>query len=308
MTTITEKAKPKRITVPAIGERKTSGKKIVALTAYDYTMAKLIDGAGVDMILVGDSAACIMQGHSTTLPITLDEMLYHARCVSRGVEHSLVVGDLPFLSYQVSIQQAVESAGRMLKEAGVGAVKLEGGLAIADTIAALVNCDIPVVGHVGLTPQSYHRMGGHRIQGKAKSSAIKTDAVEIAPVGSPERIFQDAIAVEEAGAFAIVLEGIPSELASKISKTLSIPTIGIGAGCDCDGQILVAQDMLGMLQGKYPSFVKRYCNVAEVISTAVERYVHEVRIGEFPEPEVSNVNRSGDGCSSSQELRSQTMM
>jgi 3-methyl-2-oxobutanoate hydroxymethyltransferase len=283
MTTSNEKAVPKRVTVPAIGERKTSGQKIVALTAYDYTMAKLIDGAGVDMILVGDSAACIMQGHHNTLPITLDEMLYHARCVTRGAEYSLVVGDLPFLSYQISIPQAIESAGRMLKEAGVAAVKLEGGLAVADTIAALVNCDIPVVGHVGLTPQSYHRMGGHKLQGKRKIADNNRGQVdEIAPIGSPERIFQDALAVEQAGAFAIVLEGIPSDLAADITQALSIPTIGIGAGAACDGQILVAQDMLGMLQGKYPSFVKRYANVAEVIIDSVQRYVEEVRAGEFP--------------------------
>lgn len=268
--------KMKPLTVPALLRKKEASEKITALTAYDYTMAALIDAAGVDVILVGDSVASVVQGHKNTLPVTLDEMIYHSRCVTRGVKRALVVGDLPFLSYQVSIERAIESAGRLLKESGVSAVKLEGGVQMADTIAALSAIDIPVMGHIGLTPQSYHRMGGHKQQGKKKAAANNE-------AGSRNRIIEDAQAVEAAGAFSVVLEGIPADLAQEITAMLSIPTIGIAAGPHCDGQILVSTDMLGMNPEFCPKFVKQYAALATVISEAVETYVQEVRECSYPE-------------------------
>jgi 3-methyl-2-oxobutanoate hydroxymethyltransferase len=269
-----------RVTVPVVLESK-SYRKLTALTAYDYTFARLIDCAGIDIILVGDSLGSVIQGHQTTLPVTLDEMIYHCRCVSRGVKRAMVVGDMPFMSYQVSPEQAIESAGRLIKEGGVAAVKLEGGVHMAETIERLVQVEIPVMGHIGLTPQAYHRMGGHKVQGR-------TNAVQGAnKSGSIERVMDDALAVEQAGAFAVVLEGIPLELASEITSKLKIPTIGIGAGPGCDGQILVSYDMLGLVDGQPPRFVKQYAELGESIKHSVAEFISEVSSGTFPQDEHS---------------------
>ena len=263
----------KRITVPVILERKRSEHKISCLTAYDVTFARLIDAAGVDLILVGDSLGTVVQGHETTLPVTLDEIIYHTQCVSRGVSRALLVADMPFLSYQSSIEQAINSAGRVLKESGAAAVKLEGGIHLAATIERLVQLDIPVMGHVGLTPQSYHRMGGYKIQGKKDGGAV----------GERERVLEDALAVERAGAFAVVIEGVPAELAAEITEAISIPTIGIGAGPHCDGQILVMHDLLGLNPGFSPRFVKQYASLAQPVIEAVRMYIAEVEGGSFPD-------------------------
>ena len=273
-----KKLSAKQVTVPAVSAFKRSITKshISALTAYDFLTAKLLDDAGVDVILVGDSLSSVVQGLKNTLPVTLDEMVYHSRCVSRAVKRALVVGDMPFMSYQQSVEKALESAGRLMKEGGVAAVKLEGGIPMHETIARLVDVDIPVMGHVGLTPQSYHRMGGHKIQGKKNGSL---------EAGTYERILNDAIAVEEAGAFSVVLEGVPSELAEEITAELSIPTIGIGAGVECDGQILVTQDMLGMFPDFQPRFVKRYAELASEIQSAVREYITDVQKASFPAEE-----------------------
>jgi 3-methyl-2-oxobutanoate hydroxymethyltransferase len=263
----------KRVTVPDLISRKNSNRKIVALTAYDYSFARLIDLAGVDLILVGDSLASVVQGLSTTLPVTLEEMVYHCRCVASAVGRAVVVGDLPFMSYQLSSEQACQSAGVLVKEGGIAAVKLEGGVKMFDAIEKIVSIDIPVMGHVGLTPQSYHRMGGYRVQGRESSSARSNS--------SRARIIEDALAVQEAGAFSIVLEGIPVDLASEITERLEIPTIGIGAGDACDGQILVTHDLLGISEHT-PKFVKRYSELAKVIHDVVQDYIAEVQAGKFP--------------------------
>ncbi|NDC36477.1 MAG: 3-methyl-2-oxobutanoate hydroxymethyltransferase [Proteobacteria bacterium] len=270
-----------RVTVPSILLRKQSGRKIVALTAYDATFARLIDAAGCDVILVGDSLGCVIQGGSTTLPVTLDEMVYHCRCVTRGTTRALVVGDLPFMSYQASIEDGMRAAGRLVKEGGVAAVKLEGGAAVAPLIERLSSFDIPVMGHVGLTPQSFHRMGGHKVQGRSKARAGA-----ITP-GSREQVIADAKAVANAGAFCVVLEGVPAELAAEITAALEIPTIGIGAGAGCDGQILVSYDMLGLGGGEYPKFVKLYDELGQRVTAAVRSYATEVRSGAFPAQEHS---------------------
>lgn len=255
------------VTTQQLIQYKQQGRSIVTLTAWDYAIAQLLDLAGVDMILVGDSLAMVALGYETTLPVTLEEMIHHAKAVRRGVKQALVVCDLPFLSYQESPQQAMRSAGRILKETGVQAVKLEGGYpAIAQTVSYLVEAGIPVLGHVGLTPQSVHKLG-YRKQGKSAEEG--------------EKIFSEAIALEAAGAFAIVLEHIPSELALKITEKLSIPTIGIGAGIHCDGQVLVTADMLGMTL-KQPPFAKAYVNLQEIITQAVQNYSKEVQERKFP--------------------------
>ena len=229
-----------KVTVPSVTSAKDNKKKLTATTAYDYTFARLVDSSDIDIILVGDSLATVVQGEESTLPVTLDEMIYHARLVARGAERALVVADMPFLSYQISPEEAVRAAGRLLKEGRAEAVKLEGGSAIAPTIRKLTAVDIPVVGHIGLTPQSYHRMGGYRVQGKDAQAGVR----------SAQELLEDARAVEEAGAFAIVLEGIPAELAGHITTELAIPTIGIGAGPDCDGQILVMHESPRTYPGK----------------------------------------------------------
>jgi 3-methyl-2-oxobutanoate hydroxymethyltransferase len=254
------------VTTQQLIQWKQQGRAIAALTAWDFAIAQLIDAAGVDLILVGDSMAVVL-GYETTLPITLDEMLYHAKAVRRGVKRALVVVDLPFLTYQESIAQAMHSAGRILKETGAQAVKLEGGYpAMVETIARLVQAGIPVMGHVGLTPQSVHQLG-LRQQGKTEAQA--------------ERILNEAIALEQAGVFSIVLEHIPADLARQITEKLSIPTIGIGAGSYCDGQVLVTSDVLG-LSAKQPPFAKTYTNLRETITQAVQDYALEVRERKFP--------------------------
>lgn len=269
--------KSKKRTVPYIFDSKGTDKKIVALTAYDFTIASLLDATEeVDIILVGDSAASLFQGAPNTLPVTLDEMVYHCRCVAKGVENALVVGDMPFLSYQISPEQAIQSAGRMIKEGGAQAIKLEGGKAMHETISRLVALDIPVIGHVGLTPQSYHRMGGHKIQGKKRGSRAHRSAQDV---------LENALAVEDAGAFAMVVEGVPSELAERITKSVSIPTIGIGAGVDCDGQILVTHDLIGLQPDFQPRFVKRYRELGLEIQSAVKEFVSDVQESKFPSGE-----------------------
>ncbi len=267
---------PVRVTVPSIISQKGSSKKVSALTAYDYTMARLIDASGVDIVLVGDSLGCIVQGHNTTLPVNLEHVMYHTECVARGVTRALVVADMPFMSYQVSIEQAIESAGKLIK-VGAAAVKLEGGTHMAETVSRLVEIDIPVMGHVGLTPQSFHRMGGNKVQGK-KSGMTP---------GCRDKIIQDAVALEKAGAFCVVIESVPKELATEITKLLAIPTIGIGAGVGCDGQVLVTQDMLGMVENFSPRFVKRYAELGLATREALRLYVEEVQGSSFPTEENS---------------------
>ena len=262
----------KKVTVPDLGRMKAAGERITMVTAYDCAFARLLDEAGVDMLLVGDSLGMVVQGNETTLPVTLDEMVYHTRMVSRGAPHALVVGDLPFGTYQASPTQGVESAIRLVKEGGAQAVKLEGGLAMADTIARIAAVDIPVMGHVGLTPQSVHRMGGHRVQGRRHGHTP----------GGRERLIEDARAVEAAGAFAVVLECIPLDLAGEITSTLSIPTIGIGAGVHCDGQVLVLHDLIGLSNAWTPRFAKRYAEVGREVVRAAADYVREVKDGAFP--------------------------
>jgi 3-methyl-2-oxobutanoate hydroxymethyltransferase len=258
-------AKPKPVTVPDFLSARTRGTKLTVLTGYDYTFARLLDEAGVDAVLVGDSLGMVVQGHSTALPVTLDEMIYHTRCVVRGTSRAMVITDMPFMTFQLGPTQALESAGRLVKEGGTHAVKLEGGERTADAIAAIVRADVPVMGHVGMTPQSVHRFGGFKVQRQA------------------DQILADAKAVEQAGAFAIVVECVPSELAAKITASVSIPTIGIGAGPHCDGQVLVIQDMLGMYGDLRPKFVKRYVEAGTQIKQAVETYCREVRDGRFPD-------------------------
>ena len=263
----------RKVTVPDLQRMKEAGTKITALTAYDFPFARLVDDAGIDVILVGDTLGMVVQGLDTTLPVTIDEIIYHSRMVARARQRALLVADLPFLSYQVSVPDALQNAGRLIKEGGAEAVKLEGGVAMKQTIRALTAVDIPVMGHVGLTPQSVHRMGGHKVQGRRRGRGP----------GERERVMADAVAVEDAGAFAVVLEGIPLDLAGEITERLTIPTIGIGAGVDCDGQILVLHDLLGLFAGRPPKFAKRYVELGEAASAAMRRYADEVRTGAFPD-------------------------
>lgn len=262
-----------KVTAPEIKKMKQKGEKITALTAYDYSFARILDEAGVDILLVGDSLGSVIQGQQNTLPVTLDEMIYHTRAVVRGRKRALVVADMPFLSFQVSVEEAKRNAGRFLQEAGAEAVKMEGGIHLLETIESIVRMGIPVMGHVGLTPQSVHRFGGYKVQGKEQDER--------------GAILQDALAVEEAGAFSVVLEGIPMDLAQEITRRLSIPTIGIGAGIHCDGQVLVVYDMLGLFDMYTPKFVKRYADLRGVMTDAVKNFVAEVREGKFPDEEHS---------------------
>jgi 3-methyl-2-oxobutanoate hydroxymethyltransferase len=255
------------VTIPELYRMKAEGRKIAMLTAYDFPFAKMADEAGIDVILVGDSLGVVVQGHANTLPVTMEEMLYHTRMAARAAENALVVGDMPFMSYQTGVDDAVRNAGAFIK-AGASAVKLEGGASVSDVIAAFSRYDIPVMAHIGLTPQSVHRMGGFKVQGKGDAQA--------------EKLMADAHAVEEAGAFAVVLEGVPRQVAKKITAALSIPTIGIGAGPDCDGQVLVMHDMLGMFDRFTPKFVKRYANLKADAVKAMEKYKKEVQSGKFP--------------------------
>ncbi len=252
---------------------KISAEKISVLTAYDYPFAKLMDQAGIDIILVGDSVGTVFAGYDNTLPVTMDEMIYHTRPVVRASEQALVVVDMPFMSYQIDQGEARRNAGRLIKEAGAQAVKLEGGVNIAATIAAITAIDIPVMAHIGLTPQSIHRMGGFKVQGRQDAQA--------------QQLLADAKAVEEAGAFAVVLEGIPASLATLVSAALSIPTIGIGAGPECDGQVLVIHDILGLCDKYSPRFVKRFADVSQTISEGIADYISEVKSGSFPADEHS---------------------
>ena len=263
----------KKVTVPWLVSRKKKNKKIVMVTAYDATFGRLVDRAGVDVVLVGDSLGMVVQGHENTLPVTLEEMIYHCRAVSRGVEHAHLCGDMPFMTYKVSPDRALEAAGLLVQEGRVESVKLEGGVAVADTIQRIVQAGVPVVGHVGLTPQSVHAMGGHKMQGKK--------GVDRA------RIIEDAAAVAEAGAFCMVVEGVPLELAQSITQEVSIPTIGIGAGVDCDGQVLVVHDLLGISPPPYPRFVVPYTDVSTAAVEAARRWVEDVRTGQAPTGEQS---------------------
>lgn len=262
----------KKTTILDIMKMKQNGQRIAVLTSYDFPFTRLVDGGGVDVILVGDSAGVVVAGHDTTLPVTMDEMLYHVRAVVRADPSALVVADMPFMSCQTGIEEACRNSGRMIKEGGAQAVKIEGGSSMAHVIRAVSSIDIPVMGHIGLTPQSFHRMGGYRVQGRNEQA---------------ERIMDDAFAVQHSGAFAVVLEGIPAALAAEISSELTIPTIGIGAGPSCDGQVLVIHDILGLCEKYSPKFVKRYADLTPIISAAVAQYVAEVRSGEFPTEEHS---------------------
>ncbi|MDU1823261.1 MULTISPECIES: 3-methyl-2-oxobutanoate hydroxymethyltransferase [Clostridium] len=243
--------------------------KLTMLTAYDYSTAKLMDESGINGILVGDSLGMVCLGYEDTLPVTMEDMIHHTKAVSRGAKNTLVVADLPFMSYQTSVYDAVVNAGRLIKEGGAQAIKLEGGKDMCEQIKAIVNASIPVMGHIGLTPQSVNSFGGFKVQGKSEEAAKK--------------LLEDALSVEKAGAFAIVLECVPVKLAKLVSSKLSIPTIGIGAGDGCDGQILVYQDMLGMFSDFTPKFVKKYANVGEVMKLAFKEYINEVKDGIFPE-------------------------
>ncbi|MGE0442363.1 MAG: 3-methyl-2-oxobutanoate hydroxymethyltransferase [Gemmatimonadales bacterium] len=265
---------PKRVSTRDLTEFKRAGRKVVMMTAYDALFARLVDESGVDVILVGDSVAPVLAGEATTLPATVDQMIYHGRSVRRGAGRALVVVDLPFLSYQVSIPHAIENAGRILKETGAAAVKLEGGRRWAPTIEALVGAGIPVMAHLGFTPQSVHQLGGFKIQGRGAEAADQLEA--------------DARALEKAGAFALVLELVPAPVASRVSAALSIPTIGIGAGPGCDGQVLVVHDMLGLNEGFTPKFLKRYADLGSATREALGRYAAEVRGGQYPGPEHSH--------------------
>jgi 3-methyl-2-oxobutanoate hydroxymethyltransferase len=256
-----------RITVPEFTGFKAAGRKISMVTAYDYALARLVDSAGVEGILVGDSMSMVVQGHDSTLPVTLDEMIYHAEMVGRAVEHALVVVDMPFPSFHLGKYKAIENAGRILKESRCQAVKLEGGVEQAETIAALVSAGIPVMAHCGLRPQSVHQLGGYRVQRDERE------------------LLADAKAAERAGAFAIVLECIPRGIAKKISQEIVIPTIGIGAGADCDGQVLVLHDLLGITSGYVPKFVKAFADLKGEIKRAITEYRDEVRDGTFPAKE-----------------------
>ena len=260
--------KAQRVTIHTLRQMKEKGEKIAVLTAYDATFARLFDEAGADVLLVGDSLGMVIQGNDTTLPVTLEEMAYHCRAVVRGVKHAHVVGDLPFMSYQASVEQGMIAAGRLIKEGGCHSVKLEGGAQYATLVERLVGAGIPVMGHIGLTPQSFHQLGGFKVQGR--------------DVGGRERLLADALALEAAGAYAIVLEAIPADIAREISAALTIPTIGIGAGVECDGQVLVSYDMLGMDESFKPRFVRRFATLGATIKEAVGQYVTEVRGNTFP--------------------------
>ena len=258
----------KRVTVKSLVEMKSNDEKIAMITAYDYTMAKIVDGAGIDVILVGDSASNVMAGHETTLPITLDQMIYHASSVVRAIERSLVVVDLPFGTYQSDSKEALRSAIRIMKERGGHAVKLEGGKEIKDSIKKILNAGIPVMGHLGLTPQSIYKFGTYTVRAKEDEEA--------------EKLIKDALLLQKLGCFALVLEKIPAKLAEKVSKSLKIPVIGIGAGSGVDGQVLVLHDMIGMTNEFNPRFLRRYMNLYESMTKSIGQYVNDVKTSEFP--------------------------
>lgn len=259
-----------RVTTTTLQEMKARGEKITLLTSYDYPTARLLDEAGIDILLVGDSVGNVILGYENTLPVTMDEMIHHTKAVARGAKRSLVVGDMPFLSYQVSLSEAILNGGRFLQEGGAQAVKLEGGKERTATVRALVETGIPVMGHLGLTPQSVHQLGGYRVQGRTEEAA--------------QRLLEDALALEEAGIFALVLECVPAQVATKVVSRLRIPTLGIGAGPACDGQVLVTHDLLGISEGKVPKFAKQYARLREQILDAVRTFRAEVNQGVFPAP------------------------
>jgi len=260
-----------KITIQDFLKKKMEHKKITMLTAYDYPFAQIVDEAGLDAILVGDSLGMVVQGLENTLPVTMDEMIYHTKMVSRAVKNTMVIGDMPFMSYQASIEDAVRNAGRFLKEAGASAVKIEGGAEVVGHIRAMTKSDIPVMAHIGLTPQSIHRMGGYKVQGKTEEAR--------------KMLIEEAHIAEDAGAFSLLLEAIPMELAKKITEELSIPTIGIGAGPFCDGQVLVLHDVIGLFERFVPKFVKRYADLKTEVLTAIKSYKDEVEKGIFPSEE-----------------------
>ena len=266
-------SRAKKVTTHVLQEMKRTGEKIAMLTAYDYSLARLVDGAGVDVILVGDSASNVMAGNDTTVPITLDHMIYHAQCVVNAVDRALVVVDMPFGSYQGDSKLALKSAIRIMKESGGHAVKIEGGKEIVDSIKRILTAGIPVMGHLGLTPQSIYKFGTYSVRAKEEEEA--------------EKLLEDAIALQDAGCFSIVFEKIPADLAKRVSETLDIPTIGIGAGADCDGQVLVLHDMLGITKDFSPRFLRRYADVGEAVDEAVRSYIEDVRKGDFPSEEES---------------------
>lgn len=262
-----------QVTIHTLKKLKIAGQKICMVTAYDATFSRLFDEAGADVLLVGDSLGMVVQGHESTLPVTMDQMVYHCRAVTRGAKRAHVVGDLPFMSYQNSVEEAVANAGRLVSEGGVGSVKLEGGAEFADVVSRIVRASIPVMGHLGLTPQSIHKMGGYVVQGRDEDTARK--------------LLDDAVALEQAGCYALVLEGVPLELAKTISARLSIPTIGIGAGKHCDGQVLVCYDLLGLNPHFKPKFVKHYAMLSGDVTVAAQAFFDEVRTGSFPDEDHS---------------------
>ncbi len=262
-----------RVNINQIKEMKQKGEKIAMLTAYDYTTAKIVDEAGIPLILVGDSLGMVVLGYDSTIPVTMEEMLHHTRAVARGARRAMVIGDMPFMSYHISTEEALRNAARFIQEGGAQAVKLEGGVNVVDKVRSIVNCGIPVMGHIGLTPQSIHQLGGFRVQGKTPEAA--------------KRMLEDAQALEEAGAFAIVLETVPIQLASLISQRIGIPTIGIGAGAGCDGQVQVISDMLGLFTDFVPKHAKQYAQLASIMSNAIAQYYNEVKAGTFPTKEQS---------------------
>lgn len=264
-----------QVTIAGLLEMKRAGQKITMLTAYDYTMAGILDKAGIDILLIGDSLGMVLLGYKNTLAVTLEEILLHTKAVSKASDRSLVVADMPFLSYKVNIADSVYNAGRLIKEGGAKAVKLEGGTEIIDTIEAMIKADIPVMGHIGLTPQAIHKLGGYRVTGRKSQEAKK--------------LKEDALTLSMAGVFAIVLECIPAELAKEISETISVPIIGIGAGVHCDGQVLVIHDLLGLYEHVDPKFVRRYANLKVAISEAVEGFISDVKKGNFPSEEESYI-------------------
>jgi 3-methyl-2-oxobutanoate hydroxymethyltransferase len=257
-----------RVTINQIKEMEQKGEKIAMLTAYDYPTAKIIDGIGIPLILVGDSLGMVVLGYESTIPVTMEEMLHHTKAVVRGAKQAMVVGDMPFMTYHVSVEDALRNATRFIQEGGAQAVKLEGGITVAEKVRRIVECGIPVMGHIGLTPQSIHQLGGFKVQGKTPEAAA--------------RLLKDAQALEQAGAFAIVLETVPAQLASLITQTMSIPTIGIGSGADCDGQVQVISDILGSFTDFVPKHAKQYAKLADIMSNAIAQYFKEVKAGTFP--------------------------
>ena len=262
-----------RVTINQIKEMKQKGEKITMLTAYDYSTAKIVDEAGIPLILVGDSLSMVVLGYESTIPVTMEDMLHHTKAVVRGTKRALVIGDMPFMTYHTSIADAQRNAARFIQEGGAQAIKLEGGVNVAEKVRSIVSCGIPVMGHIGLTPQSIHQLGGYKIQGKTPETA--------------RRMLEDAQALEEAGAFVVLMETVPAPLATLITRKLSVPTIGIGAGAGCDGQVQVVNDILGWYTDFVPKHAKQYTKLADIMSSALAQYLNEVRAGSFPAEEHS---------------------